>query len=164
MIRLVLFLLALAMTGCSAVVTTPEVRLQRLAPVVFDTAGLEVEANLLINNPNRFDLTLLDYSYTLQAAGLPLGTGGNRQTIVFPAQQETGIRIPARIRYSDLLELLKRHADPDRIPYRLTASLQVDTPLGETSIPVDYQGQLSIPENYRPSFILQRFKGLLAPR
>lgn len=162
--QLALLLLLLAMTGCSAIVTTPEVRLQQLEPVGIDTTGLELEANLLINNPNHFGLTLLDYSYTLQVAGLPFGTGGNRQTIVFPAQQETVIRIPARIRYSDLLELLKRQPDPDRIPYRLTANLQIDTPLGETSVPVDYQGQLSIPENYRPSFMLQRFKGLLAPR
>lgn len=160
---MVLLTLLVALTGCAAVVTPPEVRLQQITPVRIDAAGLAIEVDLLVHNPNRFDLTLLGYSYTLQVAGLPFSSGGSRQTTTFPAHQEQLVRIPARIRHGELLELLKRQSGPDHLPYRLIAELQLATPLGESVIPLDHQGRFTIPEKYRPDALMNHLKGLFSP-
>lgn len=162
MTQCVLVLLVFLLTGCATVVTAPTVQLQQLKPVALDISGLTVEVDLLVTNPNRFDLTLLGYSYTLQIAGVPFSSGGGRQTIVFSAEQETQVTIPTQVRHSDLFELLQLQHDPDLIPYHLVAGLQVDTPLGERSVPVDQQGQWAIPEQYRPSGLLKQLKGILS--
>lgn len=161
---LLLIMLLSGLSGCAAVVTSPKVRLQQINPTGIDSAGLNIEVNLLVNNPNRFDLTLQNCSYTLQVAGLPFGSGATHQTTTFPGYKETQIKIPVRIRHADLLELLKRQLDLDHTPYHLIAVLQVDTPLGVSSIPLDHQGQLPIPPQYRPDAALQRLKSLFDPR
>lgn len=162
MTRFALIALLFLLTGCAAVVTAPTIQLDQLKPVAVDISGLTIEVDLLVSNPNRFDLTLLGYSYTLQIAGLPLSSGEGSQTVVFSGGRQTRITIPAQVRHSDLFNLLQLQHDPDRIPYHLIATLQVDSPLGEKSVPVDHQGLFAVPEQYRPSSLLNRLKGILS--
>lgn len=161
MTRFALMSLMLLLTGCAAVVTAPTVQLDQLKPVAITISGLTIGVDLLVTNPNRFDLTLLGYSYTLQVGGLLLSSGADRQTVVFSAGQQTRITIPAQVRHHDLFTLLQLQHDTERIPYHLVAALQVDSPLGEKSIPLDQQGLFAVPEQYRPSGLLNRLKGIL---
>lgn len=158
-----LMFMVIVLSGCAAVVTSPEVRLQQINPVRIDSAGMDIEVDLFVNNPNRFDLTLLGYSYNLQVAGRPFSSGETRQTTIFPANQEILVRIPARVRHINLLELLQLQLDLNHLPYHLIAELQLATPLGESSIPLDQQGQLKIPEKYRPNVLMQSLKDLFSP-
>lgn len=151
------------LTGCPAVFAAPKIQLHQITVSGIDAAGLDLEVDLLVSNPNRFDLTLTGYSYTLRVDDLPLYSGGAQQVAAFPARHETIVRIPTRVRHNDLLALLKRQPDSGRIPYHLVAALQVDTPVGETSIPVDFHNQFTIPENYRPNTIIKQLKGLFSP-
>lgn len=162
MTRLALMALLLLLTGCAAVVTAPTVQLEQLKPVAVDISGITIEVDLLVTNLNRFDLTLLGYSYTLQVAGLPLSSGEERQTVIFPAGQQTRITIPTLVRHRDLFKLLQLQHEPDRIPYRLITGIQVDSPLGEKTVPVDHQGLFALPEQYRPSGLLKYLKGTLS--
>lgn len=162
MTRFALMALLFLLSGCTAVVTAPTVQLDQLKPVAVDISGLTIEVDLLVTNLNRFDLTLLGYSYTLQVAGLPLSTGGCHQPVVFSAKQQTRVTIPAEVRHHDLFKLLQLQHEPDRIPYHLVAELQVDSPLGQTSVPVDHQGLFAVPEQYRPSGLLKQLKGILS--
>ncbi len=165
MIRFLSYLLLLpVLASCSLIVTKPDVSLQRIAPTGVDSSGIDIELNLLIKNPNSFDITLLGYSYTLEVSDLPFASGGIRKTAVFMGKQESGLSIPVRVRHGELLEILKRQHDPDKIPYHLSASLQVDTPIGELSLPIDQRGLFSIPEKYRPGSVLQQIKGLFKLR
>lgn len=159
-----LIIALLLLQGCSAIVTRPEVKVQGINMVRLDTSGVDIDINLLVSNPNRFDLALLGYSYRLQLADIPLMSGGERQKIVFQGDRETLLKIPARVRHTDLLELLRKSPDPNHLPYRIIAGLQVDTPIGETSVPVDHSGEFSVPEKYKPASMFQRFKGIFEGR
>lgn len=164
MTRFALISLMLLLTGCATVVTAPTVQLDQLKPIAVAISGLTIGVDLLVTNPNRFDLTLLGYSYTLQVAGLPLSSGGDSQTVVFSAGQQTRITIPAQVRHHDLfkqLQLQLQH-NTERIPYHLVAALQIDSPLGKKSISLDHQGLFSVPEQYRPNGLLNRLKGILS--
>ncbi len=154
-------LLALLLTGCSPFIREPTVALKETAFVGLDTAGVDLEFNLGVTNRNSFDLSLLSYTYDLQVMSLPLSSGGRQQPLLLPADRETEIRLPVRIKFTDLLEILKRSPDPDRIPYRVTARLHVETPLGATVIPVEKEALVALPEQYRPSFYLDHLHNAL---
>jgi len=92
---------------------------------------------------------------------LPLATGGIRDTFVFPAGEETDLRIPVQVGYTEMLEILRHRPDPDRVPYQLSTGLEVSAPFGKKYIPIEKGGTFSIPERFRPSFYLNILKGLL---
>jgi LEA14-like dessication related protein len=135
-------------------VKAPVVTVRDLNMVSLDGAGAGMELYLTVKNTNSFDLKLLGYSYDLQVMALPLAKGGARDAVSFPAGVETDLRIPIRVSFGDMIELFKRRPDPDRIPYALQAGLDLDTPLGNLSVPVNRTGTYAVPKQYRPSSIL----------
>jgi LEA14-like dessication related protein len=154
-------LLIVMLAGCASLVQAPRVTLMETSMVGLDTSGVDIEFLLEITNPNPFDLSLLGYTFDLQVLALPLSTGGKQETILFPAGKETGMRLPVRLKFTDLLEIINRSPDPDRIPYQLSSLLRLKTPLGEMAVPVEKSALLSIPEQYRPAAFTNRLRNAL---
>lgn len=148
-----LLLLLVVLSGCDTLVKTPVVVTHDLSVVSVDPAGAGMEIYLRLKNTNNFDLKLYGYSYDLKVMALPLVKGGAREEVNFPANEETDVRIPIRVAYADLLEILKRKPDPDKIPYQFAAGLDLETPLGQMSVPVKHTGTYAIPKQYRPAAI-----------
>jgi LEA14-like dessication related protein len=144
----------LLISGCASLVQEPRVAIKQTNIVGLDTAGADLEFYLGITNPNSFDLSLLGYTYDLQVLTLPLAAGGSQEALPIPAGRETDMRLPVRIKYGNLLEILKRRPDPDRIPYRMNARLHIKTSLGEMVIPIEKNSFFALPEKYRPSHYL----------
>ncbi len=158
---LMLFVIML-LSGCS-LINKPDVSFQHIIPTSVDRAGVDLEVALQVTNPNSFDLRLQSYSYNLQIAELPLSSGGNQATILFPSREPTVVRLPLHIHYAYLIELLKRHPDTAGIPYSISASLNIESPLGNHTVPVRHHGTFSIPEAYRPGHLLKRLQELFSP-
>ena len=156
---LILLMLVL-LTGCTMIVKRPEVTVKDVNVVSLDGGGAGMEVYLGVKNMNPYDLKLLGYNYDLKVMALPLAKGGARETVVFPSKAETDIRIPIRVSFADLLEILKRGPNPDSIPYQLFAGLDLDTPLGEMTVPVHRTGTYAIPEKYRPSSFFNKLGDL----
>ena len=159
--RWLLYLLCLLMTGCAGMVTAPQVTVETVQLVKLDSRGADLELLLQVNNPNGYDLTLLGYHYDLQVSALPMAKGGARERVEFPGDTTTPVRLPVRVEYGSLWELLKRRPDPDKIPYRLQAALEVATPLGAMLVPVEQNATFAIPQEYRPSKMLLQLQELL---
>lgn len=160
-----LLLLVTLIAGCTSVfVKEPVVTVKGLNMVSLDAGGAAMEVNLVVENPNGYNIKLLGYSYDLQVMSLPLVKGGARDEIDFAPKAATEVRIPLRIAYGDLIALMKRNPDPDQVPYRLKAGLDLDTPVGHMTVPIDRNGTYRIPKQYRPSYYLDRFKDLLGFR
>lgn len=155
-----LIFLVLFLSGCSMLVTDPEVTVRNASIVGVDTKGFELEFYLTVKNPNSYGVTLKGYNYDLQVMTLPIAKGGARDTVEFKAGSSTDLRLPVRIEYRDLLEILKRRPDPDRVPYRLKAGLELDTPVGELLVPLDKSSTFSVPQEYRPSHLLKQVTDL----
>ena len=156
-----LLIALLSLAGCASLVQAPRVTLRETSMVGLDTSGIDIEFLLGITNPNPFDLSLLGYTFELQVLALPLTTGGNQETILFPAGKETGLRLPVRLKFADLLKIVNRSPDPDKIPYQLNTMLRLKTPLGEMSVPVEKNALLNIPEQYRPAAFTNRLRDAL---
>lgn len=155
------FLLIVMLSGCAALVQAPRVTLKEASMLGLDTSGIDIEFLLGITNPNSFDLSLLGYTFDLQVLALPLSTGGMQETILFPAGKETGMRLPVRLKFADLLEIINHLPDPDKIPYQLNTILHLKTPLGEMAVPVEKSALLAIPEQYRPAAFTNRLRDAL---
>lgn len=155
-----LILVFLLLTGCSSFLESPRVTVKNVNLVGLDTNGVELEFYLGVNNPNPFAVTLKGYSYDVQVLTLPVAKGGSREPVRFDPRSETDMRLPVRVKYSDLMEILKRRPDPDKIPYRLNAGLELDSALGSFLVPVEKSDTFAIPEQYRPSHALRRITDL----
>lgn len=149
---------AIITVGCGLLLNPPDVQVKDVSVVAFDSKAVEVELFLTVNNPNPFSLRLLGYSYDLKVMALPLATGGARETVEFKAGTTTDVRLPVRVAFRNVYELLKRGPDPEKLPYTLNAGLEVDSPLGIHVFPVEKNGIMKIPEKYRPGNYLKQLK------
>ena len=144
------FLLFTLLSGCSSIIREPRITIKGTSLVGFNSSGVDVEFYLGITNPNFFDLSLLGYTYDLRIMTLPLSTGGSQESVSFSAEKETDMRLPIHLTFRDMLEIIKRQPDLDRLPYRMNARLYLKSPLGEMVIPVEKVDTLSVPKQYRP--------------
>jgi LEA14-like dessication related protein len=156
-----LLLLLLLFAGCSSLVRAPEVTVRDLSVVSLDGTGAGMELLLTVKNATPYDIKLLGYNYDLKVLALPLAKGGARQEITFPAGAAAELRIPVKVAFGDLLEIFKHRADPDHIPYTLSAGLNLDTPLGKLTVPVEQSGTYAVPKQYRPAAMFNRLSDFL---
>ena len=150
----------LAFSGCASLVKAPQVTVRSTNIVSVDTSGFDIELLIGVENKNSFDVSLLGYTYDLQVMAVPFSSGGLQKGALFPAGQTVDIRLPFRVHHSDLLGILKRRPDLDRVPYSVDARLNLDTPVGELTIPLKKSDTVSVPAAYRPGTY---FKRLLQP-
>ena len=152
-----LLILLILLTGCTTLVKEPIVTLQDLKVVSLNGGGAGMELHLKVTNTNPFDVMLTGYSYDLKIMTLQLVKGVAREEMRFPAGAASDLRIPIRISFGDLVEIFKRKPDPNKVPYQLAAGLDLQTPLGQLTVPVNRTGTYSIPEKYRPGKLLDQF-------
>jgi LEA14-like dessication related protein len=145
----------LVVTGCSLFVTKPEIAVKDLQLAGVDRDGIEMDFLLTVTNPNSYSLKLTGYRYNLLVSALPLAKGENHEVVEFQGNAVTSVRLPVRISFHDLLEILKRRPDPEHISYQLTAGFDLDTPVGAIGIPVDKSGTFAIPKKYRSNLFLK---------
>lgn len=150
-------MMAFLVAGCAVLVQDPIVKINSTNLAGIDSAGVDVEFLIGIENPNPFDLELLNYTFDLQVMTLPFSHGESKLKSLFPSGQIANVRLPIRIKYSDMIEIIKRRPDLDKIPYSLNARLNVKTPVGEISVPVERNDSVSVPEVYRPGTYLKHF-------
>lgn len=159
-----LVLILLICAGCAAFVQEPRVSINSTNIIGVDTSGLDLEFLLAVDNPNQFDLALESYTFDLQVMALPFSSGGGPFKYVFPAGRQSLVRLPMRIPYGNLIEIIKRRPELDKIPYQVDARLNLDTPLGSLILPVKKSDLISVPESYRPDTYLKRFMQPLLER
>ncbi len=156
----ILLLGVLFITGCSFLVTKPEVAIKSVTFRGLERNGIEMELLLSVTNPNSYTLTLTGYKYSLLVTDLPLATGENREVIEFKGKTTTDIRLPVTITFHDLGEILGRRPDQERIPYRLEAGFKLHTPFGPVNVPVKKSGNFSVPRKYRLDGLLRQFDNI----
>jgi len=159
--KIVLIPLLLVLCACSMVVEKPKVDLKDVRITGLDANGVSIDFLLSVTNPNSYELSLEEYRYDLQLMARPLIHGESRQQNRFPGKISTDMKIPVRVAFNDVLEILKRRPGLETIPYQLDADLRVGTPIGCITVPVNKSGNLTVPDKYRPGTIIKKFNGLL---
>lgn len=159
--KILLVLSMLLLSACSAFVTKPDVTLKDVKLVGLDSEGLDLDFYLSVYNPNSFDLQLKDYRYDVKIVSLPLAQGISRTTFDFYSKSATDFRLPVRIPYNSLIEVIKRRPDLNAVPYQLHAEMAVGSALGSFNVPVNKSGTFAIPKQYQPKNVMNRIGDLI---
>jgi len=153
-------LLFILVTGCSLLVQKPEIVVKGVHFSGIDQDGVEIDFLLAVTNPNSYGLKLTGYHYSLLVSALPLAKGENHEVVEFNGNSTTDVKLPARVSFHDLLEILNRRPDLEHLPYQLTAGFDLRTPFGTIAVPVDKKSTFDVPQKYRPNRILKQLDDL----
>lgn len=156
-----MLILATLAAGCPMFMTPPDVEVKDVSIVGLDSKAVEIELFFSVTNRNAFPLKLNGYNYDLKVMALPLAKGGAREFMEFKPGSSTDVRLPVRVVFRNLYEIMKRGPDPDNLPYTLNAGLEIDSPFGATMLPVEKSGIFKVPERYRPGLYLKQFRNIL---
>jgi LEA14-like dessication related protein len=159
--KMFLLLLCIALTGCSLFMTKPEVAVKSVTLAGADRKGVQLDFLLAVTNPNPYRLNLDGYSYDLLVSSMPLARGESCDAMEFAANAATDVRLPIKVSFRDLLQVIRKSPDPDNVPYQLKAALSLQTPLGPMAIPLDKQGTFSVPSQYQPSRFMKQINEFL---
>lgn len=155
--KIILLLVCFALTGCSLFMAKPEVAVKSVTLAGLDRKGVQLDFLLAVTNPNSYKLNLTGYSYDLLVSAMPLAQGECHDAIELAGNAATDVRLPVKVSFRDLLQVIRKSPDPDEIPYWLKAAMDLQTPLGHLAIPVDKQGTFSVPSQYQPSLFMKQF-------
>ena len=106
------------------------------------------EANLLIGldvqNPNRFDLTLKSFEYTLFLDSEEIGTGRMEKEILVPSSSTTQVQVSVIAKFKDLGGSLKTIITGQDLPYKIEGKASIETIFGSRQLPFSKDGRINL--------------------
>jgi LEA14-like dessication related protein len=154
-----LFLFPLA--ACTTLIAKPEVSLKNVKLSGLDSEGVNLDFNFAVRNPNSFDLKLNHYDYDLKIISVSLARGTSGTVHEFLANSTSNLLIPVKIPHSALIDILRQNPDPNAIPYKLQANLNLGGVFGGLNLPITKSGTFAIPEEYQPAKGLRKLGDFL---
>ena len=106
------------------------------------------ETNLLlgleVHNPNRFDLTLTSFEYTVSLNNEEIGNGRLEKELLSPSSSVTRVQAPVVAKFKDLGGSLKAIITGDNLPYKIEGKADIKTALGSLSFPFAKEGDINL--------------------
>jgi LEA14-like dessication related protein len=106
-----------------------------------------LEMNLLlgieVQNPNRFDLTLTSFEYTVHLNNEEIGTGRLAKEILVPASSTTRVQAPVAATFKNLGGSLKTILTGENLPYKIEGKAVVKTAFGSLSFSFSKDGRIN---------------------
>ena len=106
------------------------------------------ETNLLlgleVHNPNRFDLTLTSFEYTVSLNNEEIGNGRLEKELLIPSSSVTRVQAPVVAKFKDLGGSLKAVITGDNLPYKIEGKADIKTALGSLSFPFAKEGDINL--------------------
>ena len=135
--------LLLVLAGCVAPqsVKQPSITLGNVR--VLETRGLiqRLQIDLLVGNPNDFDIPLTGLEFTMQLNGLDFAQGLSNETVTIPRLGEATVPVDVSVSLLAVFQQMQMAASARGIRYRITGKAYLDHALVST-VPFAKQGQL----------------------
>ncbi len=130
--RWLLPILALLFVSClGMILEKPLVTLHKVtvSPRSFTELGLLLD--LEVKNPNRFDITLTSFEYTVFLKGEPIGAGRLEKELLVPAAATTRLQAPVNANFKDMGAIFRALlAGGDKPPYAFEGRATIATFFG----------------------------------
>jgi LEA14-like dessication related protein len=142
--------LAVAVAACAGAYRQPEVQLEGVRLGGIGVRGGTLYAQVLVTNPNRFDLETRSLRYDLelqdpdnpgQWVSFAQGTIDERVRVGRGAS--TILEVPISFRYDDMGGALRQVLDTGTFAYRVSGDVRLSEPIGR-SFPYRKQGTVSM--------------------
>ena len=106
------------------------------------------EMNLLIGleaqNPNRFDLTLKSFEYTVHLSNEEIGNGRLEKEVLIPSLSVTRLQVPLHAKFKNFSGSLKAIITGEDLPYRIEGKAEVKTFIGSLHFPFSKEGRINL--------------------
>ena len=110
------------------------------------------EMNLLIGldvqNPNRFDLTLKSFEYTVYLNNEAIGNGRLEKELLIPSSSTTRGQVSVMAKFKDLSGSLKFVLTGDDLPYKIEGNANVSSVLGNYNFHYSKEGRINLIDQY----------------
>lgn len=144
---------ALAMlTGCAGLegvlrqgIQRPSVEVVSAAPSSVDFDGVGVAVDLRVMNPNPIGLRARGLSWQVQVDGARAASGDAPGGLSLPANGAATSRVTARVRFSDLANLVRSVEGKPSVDLRVSGVVSVETPIGAVDVPWSWTGEVPMP-------------------
>jgi LEA14-like dessication related protein len=105
------------------------------------------EMNLIValdvQNPNRFDLTLRSFQYTLYLNRKEIGSGRLEKEIMIPSSSTTRIQAPLTANFKNWSESLSAVIAGGDLPYKIEGTAEIKTFFGSVNYPFSKEGKMN---------------------
>jgi LEA14-like dessication related protein len=143
-------LIALPLAGCSGAFRQPEVEFEGVRLGGIGLRGGTLYAQVLVSNPNRFDLETRSLTYDLEVphptrAGewVSFTQGTIDENVRVAARGATILEVPISFQFDDMSGALRSMLDTGSFAYRVSGSVRLAEPIGRT-FPYRRQGTVSL--------------------
>ena len=106
------------------------------------------EMNLLLRleakNPNRFDLTLRSFEYTVHLAEEEVAKGRLENPFLLSSSSTTEIEVPIAVRFKDLGASLKAVLTGGDLPYKIEGKAEVRALFTSVHFPFSKEGRIDL--------------------
>ncbi len=131
---LVIATLVFLSSGCTMFVdrndvAEPTISLKQTELASISLDGVELTLTLSINNPNRFDLELQGFDYTLSLNDYQVLSDQQRQNVEINGHDTTIIQVPVHVEFDDVSKLISSITANDKVEYRFRTTAYVDIPV-----------------------------------
>lgn len=143
-------MVAVAMSGCAVLdmgnPQSPTIEIERVAPQQIGSTLQKLEIELLIQNPNRFDLQIQGLDFTAFVNGERFAKGKSDQFTTVPALGEALLEVQVAVGLADLLsQAAKLISEPEQAPlvYGVTGTVTLEN--WPSAIPFNVDGEYASP-------------------
>ena len=143
----ILFLLTLSLFLVSClnwIVENPSFYLREVILSPHSLTDMDIILGLEVQNPNRFDLTLKSFEYSVYFNNEKIGNGRMEKEFLIPSSSTTRMRMPVAAKFKDLGGGLKTIIAGNDIVYKIEGKTCVKTNFSSFNFLFSKEGHINI--------------------
>ena len=142
---LFLFILSVFFVSClSWIVEKPSFILREVILSPHSLTDMNLILGIEVQNPNRFDLTLKSFEYSVYFNNEEIGNGRLEKELLIPSTSTTKVRLPMVAKFNDLGGSLKTIITGNDLPYKMEGKANVKTKFGSFNFPFSKEGRINL--------------------
>jgi LEA14-like dessication related protein len=144
-LRRIIFLLTLSLflVSClSWILEAPSFTLREISVNPRSFTEMELLLGLDVQNPNRFDLTLRSFEYTIYLSNEEAGSGRLEKELLIPSSSITKIQAPVAAKFKNLGGSVMSIITGKGLPYKIEGKADVKTAFGSRTFSFSNEGRL----------------------
>jgi LEA14-like dessication related protein len=139
-----LFALSMLLVSClNWVMETPSIVVSEISLSPRSLTEVNLFLGLDVQNPNRFDLTLRSFEYTVYLNDEKIGSGHLEKEIMIPASATTRVQVPVIARFKDWGKSLKTIVTGEKLPYKIEGKAVIKAAFGSHEFPFSKEGHIN---------------------
>jgi LEA14-like dessication related protein len=142
---IILFAFSILLVSClSWVIEKPSFVLREITIRPRSLTEMNLLLGVDVQNPNRFDLTLKSFEYTIYLNNKKIGKGCLEKELLIPSSSIIRAQMPVPTKFKDWGGNLKSVITGDELPYKIEGKIDIKTVFGLLNFPFSKEGHINL--------------------